>query len=386
MKTKQDLMTYVDATMDAEEFISTGSNKRFDSKIELASDDNNNDSIRGDAENNLIRTGEGNDFVRAGRGDDHVAGGDGGDVIRLGRGADKGYGGDGADFILGQRGNDWMDGGAGNDFFGAGNGSNLVRTGEGDDTVIVTYSQTKMEARAGNEQPDDADAFTTVTDFEIGSDMLHMTGISEAKALRKLTFDVSKDGTDIMDANGNMIVRLKDVQIEDTAEFIANSMDFGKFDWSGKQLEILQAGDAPGGQTKSGEFKGIDLKDASHDYAVWDFGSLEGMKPNGNGGDKFFHGSDGSLTSEGKELFSGSSMGEHEVDEFVFAMLDDYTGVKQAGGYEDEFLVTSVTEDQLVIEVTNQNTKGGNLDGYTDTIVLEGEVIEQAINEYDLFA
>ncbi|MEM1075994.1 MAG: hypothetical protein AAF665_01590 [Pseudomonadota bacterium] len=364
MKTKEDLQTYIDATMDRT-LTGTDSNQAYDTRTIVDSDDNINDAIRTGKSNDLVKAGEGNDYVRTGRGDDNIGGQEGHDVIKLGKGDNRAFGGEGNDMIMGQRGNDFMDGGEGNDIFGAVNGSNLVRTGEGNDKIVVTFKQEKMEGRKGNEaghaDEDAQDHYTTITDFEIGADKIHMTGLKERKAFTKLEFDVSKDGTMILDQDGNKIVFLRDVHVEDPAKFIAESMDFGKFDWKGKQLETLMTGDdAPGGVKSDGSFKGVDFKDRHSDYAEFDFGAL-GKEDEF----KFFHGSDGHQNAEAKAAISGSSISETEMPEFMALLAEGVQGMT----------VRNVTEDSFTLDVYS-----GAYDGVTDTLVFSGAIVEENID------
>ncbi|PSL22164.1 calcium-binding protein [Shimia abyssi] len=387
MTTRSDLNTYVNATMDREQIDPDGNtNKRFDTKTKIEEDANNNDSFLGSNLNDYVSTGIGNDYVRTRKGDDHVAAGDGNDVVKLGRGDDEANGGDGRDFLMGGRGNDRLGGGAGDDYFGAVNGSNLVSTGDGHDTIVLTYRQSKMEARDGNATADDwaggSDAYTTVTDFTVGEDVLHMTGLNEGKAPEKLLFDVSKKGTMITDQDGNAIVYLRDVQVEDAEAFIADSMDFGKFDWKGTQLRLLSEGeDAPGKIKDDGSMKNVDFKDKVSDYGVFDYGEND-LNPAGRGGQSFFYGSDGSLSQEARAVISGSTLSEGEVEEFVFALLDDKAGVQQFGAEADEIVVTQLEAEQLTFEVNNGNTSLSP-QGATDTVVLRGEVVEDAIRNWE---
>ncbi|PSL12417.1 calcium-binding protein [Shimia abyssi] len=363
--------TYVNAVMDHEP---TGGNenKVYDTKTVAENDDNNNDAILTGKGDDLVKAGDGNDYVRAGRGDDNVGGQEGHDVIKLGRGDDRAFGGEGDDFIMGGRGNDFMDGGDGNDTFGAVNGSNTVRTGDGNDTVIVTYRQEKMEDRKGNEDGhagENGDHFTTITDFEVGADKIQLTGgLKEGEALTGLIFEADKNGTMISDQDGNKIVYLRDVEVTNPDDFIANSMDFGWFDWKGLQLETLMKGsEAPGEIKDNGEAKLVNFKDKHEDYGVFDFGEL------GNNDEfSFFHGDDGHLSADGKALFSGSSVNEREVNDLLQAL---------ATGEHDGVSYTVDSAEQVTLHVTSPA-----YGGVTDTIVLRGDVVEQSIEEhFDFF-
>lgn len=118
-----------------------------------------------------------------------------------------------------------------------------------------------------------------------------------------------------------------------------------------------------------------DFKDRKSSFAVFDFGEKSGrLNDDGDvvrGGDRFFHGSDGSLDAASRAVISGSSLGESEVDEFVFALLDDHTGT---GTALEDIDVIGLTETSLTFQV--DNGRG------VDTVLLLGEVVAEAIGDY----
>ena len=208
-----------------------------------------------------------------------------------------------------------------------------------------------------------------MSDFDLGYDRLHMTGLTERKAfktdgdgaLTKLIFDVGKDGTMITDQNGNKIVYLRDVQVDDVESFMTNNMDFGKFDWKGVQLETLMKGaDASGKIREDGTQKLVNFKDRSADNAEFDFAD--------HGKDaafQFFHGDDGHLSAEARAVFSGSSIKETEMVEFMTALAAGVEGLT----------VRNVTEGSLTLDV-HTDAHGG----VTDTIVFSGDVVQDNID------
>lgn len=114
----------------------------------------------------------------------------------------------------------------------------------------------------------------------------------------------------------------------------------------------------------------------SRGIAIVDVGE-DNVKPNGRGGDNYFHGSDGNISSEVKKLLTGASLSEDEVDEFVFELLDDYTDLDLIG-YDEEIVVRKVTHISVTFAADKVRA--------TDVTVLMGELVEDAIGDDGLFA
>jgi Ca2+-binding RTX toxin-like protein len=110
--------------------------------------------VTGDAARAAIHHGNGADlFVDAGQLDSVIHGGNGVDTI---------FGAGGSDVLRGENGDDWLDGGSGRDTLEGGRGADRLTGGLGADTFIF--------AKSGG-----AD---TITDFEIGIDILQLDGVT----------------------------------------------------------------------------------------------------------------------------------------------------------------------------------------------------------------
>ena len=71
--------------------------------------------------------------------------------------------------------------------------------------------------------------------------------------------DRSEEQSSNLQAADNPVAQVNDIQA-----FITNSMDFGKFDWKGNQLETLMMGtDATGGVKDDDSLKKLNFKDES---------------------------------------------------------------------------------------------------------------------------
>ncbi|MBY5935542.1 M10 family metallopeptidase C-terminal domain-containing protein [Tateyamaria omphalii] len=138
-----------------------------------------NDTIRGDEGNDTLRGGLDNDVVSGGDGDDNIAGGlgndtltgnDGDDVLFGQGGNDVFNGGDGEDYIHGGAGNDTLSGANGDDTLVGGGGADTLTGGNGED-VFLFENFAQSRTTGGN--------FDTITDFQIGSDLIDLTALVE---------------------------------------------------------------------------------------------------------------------------------------------------------------------------------------------------------------
>ncbi len=118
---------------------------------------------------NLVGTGFG-DVLRGNHMDNVIYGLDGGDVL-IGRGGhDLVFGGDGADALRGDGGNDTLQGDAGEDLLIGGPGSDLLIGGADADTFAFASAS---DAGLGPNKD-------RIADFEIGSDVIDISGMSPA--------------------------------------------------------------------------------------------------------------------------------------------------------------------------------------------------------------
>lgn len=154
------------------------------------------DDLSGGAHGDMIKGGSGldslsgdsgNDRLFGQAGDDTLSGGDGADRIKGGSGNDSMSGDAGNDRLIGQAGDDIMDGGDGNDRLKGGSGNDTMTGGAGEDVFIF----------------EDADGDDTITDFEIGVDLLYIDAGDETM-FEELT--VSAVGEDaVIDYSGGTI-------------------------------------------------------------------------------------------------------------------------------------------------------------------------------------
>ncbi|NVJ98002.1 MAG: hypothetical protein HWE25_07615 [Alphaproteobacteria bacterium] len=131
---------------------------------------NGADKLGGGLGDDTIGGGDGNDVLYGGKsGDDKLSGGAGSDVMFGGTdndilsgdsGNDELYGGVGFDLIDGGVGADTLYGGAGDDTLDGGTGNDIYRAGDGADILIF----------------DDRHGDDTVSSFEVGTDILDLSG------------------------------------------------------------------------------------------------------------------------------------------------------------------------------------------------------------------
>ncbi|MEM1363121.1 MAG: calcium-binding protein [Pseudomonadota bacterium] len=131
----------------------------------------------------------------------------------------------------------------------------------------------------------------------------------------------------------------------------------------------------------------LDFKNRTSQTAVYDYGDNSDMNNpgeplgsgggNNNGGQSFFHGSAASIgTSAGLDTdtqayFTGSSMTENEVDEFIFAAAAD------DGDTTDAFKVIDVSATELTFQIERYD--GINDESFYDTVTLVGDQVEDSI-------
>ncbi|MDU8913674.1 CAP domain-containing protein [Aestuariicoccus sp. MJ-SS9] len=186
-----------------------------------------NDFVDGDNGDDLIGGGLGNDTLNGGQGADIIGGGQGHDLIHAGGGKDVASGGAGDDTmdggagddimggafnddrLSGGGGNDQLGGGTGRDLISGGAGSDSIGGGEGDDTIYGNDNADFLSGGGRHDQIDGGNGADTINggsgndtltggagadvfvfneltngetdlilDFEDGSDVLRLTGVS----------------------------------------------------------------------------------------------------------------------------------------------------------------------------------------------------------------
>ena len=166
--------------------------------------------------NSTISTGNGADYltvegditgstISMGRGDDTVdLFGSGESLTYAGGGDDSVTGGDGNDTIYGDKGHDTLSGNAGNDTIYGGNGDDLIDGGTGIDVLYGGCGSDTFILNCG-------DGFSTIADFEVGSDTLTFADTSKVRMEFKDSDSLFYSGTDYLGvAQGVKLTEQKD--------------------------------------------------------------------------------------------------------------------------------------------------------------------------------
>jgi Ca2+-binding RTX toxin-like protein len=156
------------------------------------------DTLFGGPGHDTLIGGAGNDSLVGGEGDDVLEGGEGDDTLEGGWGDDRLDGGPGADVLMGGPGNDTLHGGeedpaeaALRDYLNGGDGDDVIHVGPNDWATGDAGADTFIfEAGQGG-------ALATVTDFELGQDMI---SISYDPALGPPQIDLDIDPADTANA------------------------------------------------------------------------------------------------------------------------------------------------------------------------------------------
>ena len=165
------------------------------------------DEIWGGAGNDLISAGGGDDIILGGTGYDTIRGGSGQDEIRGGAGRDVIDGGAGNDSLIGELGADRLDGGFGDDLLSGGGANDTLLGGAGADTLRGGNGDDLLTGGAGEDVFifAAANGADTVSDFEVGSDLLAFeTGLS----FSDLDLVDTENGMLISTANGSSVLLL----------------------------------------------------------------------------------------------------------------------------------------------------------------------------------
>lgn len=142
------------------------------------------ETLAGQDQSDVIYALGGDDTVAGGNGDDVLFGEDGDDVLRGDRnsrspdgtagGDDIIYGGNGSDRIGGKSGNDSLYGDAGDDFIWGDDGDDLIWGGRGND--VLTGDDNSGGSGSDTFVLAFGDGTDTITDFEIGTDLIGLFG------------------------------------------------------------------------------------------------------------------------------------------------------------------------------------------------------------------
>ncbi|AXI46498.1 hypothetical protein C1J03_10980 [Sulfitobacter sp. SK012] len=147
-----------------------------------------NDLLIGGSGKDQIKGGEGNDVVLGGSDNDKLEGGNGHDDINGGNANDRIYGDSGNDTLVGENGNDKIWGGDDDDKLLGGAGKDVLNGGNGADKLIGGWGDDELTGGQGADIfifTDDRTRADTITDFEIGIDMIQISsyGITDISEL-----------------------------------------------------------------------------------------------------------------------------------------------------------------------------------------------------------
>lgn len=231
--------------------------------------------IHGGAGNDTIIGGE-RDTIHGGSGDDHITastrstivGGDGNDTIRLSTGSSEGNvghtvsGGEGNDFISAASGtlrggakffvNDTINGGAGNDTIHGGLGNDILTGGAGEDVFFFDNVADYRSSAAfdGAVRPlNGPTGTTTITDFTIGEDRIHISSFWTAEAQESGWFRFGEHAT-TQSTIQSIIDRAETLMV------------------NGELLTILRAPDA-GMDRSTIVLVGVDASELTVDSFIW---------------------------------------------------------------------------------------------------------------------
>ena len=130
-------------------------------------------AIRGTVDSETINGTTGNDDIFALDGDDTVFAKDGNDKVYGSTGDDKLLGEAGNDSLFGGEGNDSLNGGSGIDFLTGGLGRDVMTGGTEADTFFY-YSLDETGVGAADRD--------VITDFQVGTDKIHLAGLGVTAA------------------------------------------------------------------------------------------------------------------------------------------------------------------------------------------------------------
>ncbi|MGD1937895.1 MAG: calcium-binding protein [Cyanophyceae cyanobacterium] len=201
-----------------------------------------NDIARGNSEGDIIDGGSGSDLLLGDGGDDFIDGADGEDLLRGGEGNDSLGGGldddfllgeAGADILAGEDGDDFLQGGDGNDQLDGGFDDDLLNGGAGNDVLFGNDGEDRLLGGDGNDTLDgglgldtltgglgadtfavdidflldDASEIDVITDFQDGTDLIAIAGLSPVDTL---TWSDGSGGVQVF-VNGNQILQINGI-------------------------------------------------------------------------------------------------------------------------------------------------------------------------------
>lgn len=155
---------------------------------------NGDDTVFGSVGNDSIFGSPGNDRLSGDEGDDLINGDDGDDRIFGGIGEDTVSGNEGNDEIFAQAGNDIVSGGNGNDTLSGNEGDDFLKGGAGDDRLTGDAGKDTFVLARG-------EGTDTITDFELGTDVIGLSGGLTTNDLDFVGNNINLDGTTLASIN-----------------------------------------------------------------------------------------------------------------------------------------------------------------------------------------
>lgn len=155
----------------------------------------------------VIGTGDADDTIFGSTGNDDVGGGAGDDIYFLNGGDDRAYGGSGADEIFGGAGNDTLLGDMGTDTINGGVGDDTLEGGI-DDAAPPFDPDSQAAPVVDIFVFEFGDGFDTITDFQIGTDLIDFLGLGigfadlaivDVSGDARITYDFTTSGQITLD-------------------------------------------------------------------------------------------------------------------------------------------------------------------------------------------
>ncbi len=176
-----------------------------------------NDRVVGNSGADNLIGGAGNDELISGSGNDVANGGGGADFIRGGAGDDTLNGGGGVDNILGELGEDTLDGGNGNDVLRGGDAGDTLIGGAGADALFGDGGDDFLTGGAGADRfvIRANEGFDTITDFEIGTDVIDLSVNAFFSNFADVQDAALQFGSSVAISVGSNVILIEDTLLSD---------------------------------------------------------------------------------------------------------------------------------------------------------------------------
>jgi Ca2+-binding RTX toxin-like protein len=139
--------------------------------------ENGAETVAGGGGDDAIFGGSGRDLLRGGEGDDEIRGGSQADSIHGGSGDDRLFGDSGKDTLWGKAGDDTLNGGGSDDELYGGHGEDVLIGGAGRDIMTGGHAADHFVFLNAGDSGTGPSA-DVITDFERGTDLIDLAGVS----------------------------------------------------------------------------------------------------------------------------------------------------------------------------------------------------------------